>query len=542
MPAPEPGAQPTLLLLDGHSLAYRAFYALPAENFKTVTGQTTNAVYGFTAMLINLLRDEKPTHVAAAFDVSRKTFRTEAFPDYKANRIATPDEFRGQVEVTQEVLGAMGIPVMAIEGYEADDVIATLTTQAVPQGFRVLIVSGDRDSLQLVNNDVTVLYPRKGVSELTRFTPEAVAEKYGLTPAQYPDFAALRGDPSDNLPGIPGVGEKTAAKWIREYGDLNALVDRVDQVKGKVGDALRANLSSVVLNRQLTEMVRDVPLPYTPDQLAKQPWDRDKIHRLFDDLEFRVLRDRLFETLAAPEPEAEGGFEISGGAVESGAVADWLTDHAKAGLRHGISVVGTGTPMDGDVKAIAIAAADGEGGYFDTIGLTPEDEQALGAWLADPATPRRCTRRRPPCTRCAGGAGAWAGCPAIRHWPRIWCVRASARSISTICRCATSRASCAWNPTRRRSCPCWTRRASSTRSWPRARCYAPARCSIWPTRSTRSCGASSRPPCSPRWSCRCWACWPSWRRRVSRSTFPSSSSCSPNSPTGWPTPRTPPTG
>ncbi|SUD48243.1 DNA polymerase I [Nocardia otitidiscaviarum] len=377
-----------MLLLDGHSLAYRAFYALPAENFKTQSGQTTNAVYGFTAMLINLLRDEKPTHVAAAFDVNRKTFRTEAYPEYKANRITTPDEFRGQVEITQEVLGALGIPTMAMEGYEADDIIATLTTQAVPQGYRVLIVSGDRDSLQLVNDDVTVLYPKKGVSELTRFTPAAVEEKYGLTPAQYPDFAALRGDPSDNLPGIPGVGEKTAAKWVREYGDLAALVDKVDTVKGKVGDALRANLSSVVLNRQLTEMVRDVPVPYTPDQLAMQPWDREKIHSLFDDLEFRVLRDRLFDTLAPVEPEAEAGFEISGGTLAPGAVADWLAEHAEAGQRHGVSVVGIGNPVNGDTKAIAIASADGEGGYLDVHALTPEDEAALGAWLADPETPK----------------------------------------------------------------------------------------------------------------------------------------------------------
>ncbi|MFF2557067.1 DNA polymerase I [Nocardia sp. NPDC058058] len=378
--------QPTLLLLDGHSLAYRAFFALPAENFKTASGQTTNAVYGFTAMLINLLRDEKPTHVAAAFDVSRKTFRTEAYPEYKANRSATPDEFRGQVETTQEVLGALGIPVMAIDGYEADDVIATLVTQAVPQGFRVLVVTGDRDSLQLVNDNVTVLYPKKGVSELTRFTPAAVEEKYGLTPAQYPDFAALRGDPSDNLPGIPGVGEKTATKWIREYGNLTELVDKVDTVKGKVGDALRANLSSVLLNRQLTEMVREVPLPYTPDQLAMQPWDRDKIHRLFDELEFRVLRDRLFDTLAPVEPEAEAGFEISGAALTPGAVPDWLAEHAKAGVRHGLSVVGVGSPVHGDVKAIALAAADGEGAYLDVHILTPEDEAALGAWLADPET------------------------------------------------------------------------------------------------------------------------------------------------------------
>ncbi|MGQ4599919.1 DNA polymerase I [Nocardia sp. R6R-6] len=387
--ASDPGGdRPTLLLLDGHSIAYRAFFALPAENFKTVTGQTTNAVYGFTAMLINLLRDEKPTHVAAAFDVSRQTFRAEAYPQYKANRATTPDEFRGQVELTKDVLGALGIPVMAIDGFEADDIIATLTTRAAAEGFRVLIVTGDRDAIQLVDENVTVLYPRKGVSDLTRFTPDEVMAKYGLTPIQYPDYAALRGDPSDNLPGIPGVGEKTAAKWIREYGDLNALVDKVDEVKGKVGDALRANLSSVVLNRQLTELMRAVPLPYTPDQLAQGPWDREKIHRLFDDLEFRVLRDRLFETLAPPEPEAEAGFEISGGALEIGAVAAWLAEHAKAGVRHGVSIVGTGIPAQGDVRALAIAAGDGESGYIDVTVLTPADEAALGAWLADPAVPK----------------------------------------------------------------------------------------------------------------------------------------------------------
>jgi DNA polymerase-1 len=378
--------KPTLMLLDGNSLAFRAFYALPAENFKTQGGLTTNAVYGFTAMLINLLRDESPTHVAAAFDVSRQTFRSERYPEYKANRSSTPDEFHGQIDVTKEVLAALGITVLAEPGFEADDLI--LATQAYKEGYRVLVVTGDRDSLQLVNDDVTVLYPRKGVSELTRFTPAAVEEKYGLTPAQYPDFAALRGDPSDNLPGIPGVGEKTATKWIIEYGSLQALVDRVDSVRGKVGDALRANLAGVIRNRELTELVRDVPLAQTPDTLRMQPWDRNQIHQLFDQLEFRVLRDRLFETLAAVEPEVDEGFDVRGGALEPGTVAQWLAKHVADGSRSGLAVVGTHLPYDGDATALAIAAADGDGGYIDTTTLTPDDDSALAAWLADPEKPK----------------------------------------------------------------------------------------------------------------------------------------------------------
>lgn len=383
--------KPTLLLLDGNSLAYRAFYALPAENFKTRSGLTTNAVYGFTAMLINLLRDEAPTHVAAAFDVSRQTFRSERYPEYKATRSATPDEFRGQIDITKEVLAAMGITTLWEPGFEADDLIATLATQGDAEGYRVLVVTGDRDALQLVNDNITVLYPRKGVSDLTRFTPDAVVEKYGLTPAQYPDFAALRGDPSDNLPGIPGVGEKTASKWITEYGSLQGLVDRVDTVKGKVGDSLRANLSTVILNRELTDLVRDVPLAQTPDTLRLVPWDREQIHQLFDDLEFRVLRDRLFDTLSTAGgavAEAEEGFEVRGGALEAGAVAAWLEQHAGDGRRTGVAVIGTHRSYDSDATALALASADGEGAYIDTAALTTEDEAALGAWLADPTKPK----------------------------------------------------------------------------------------------------------------------------------------------------------
>ncbi|MGV9795216.1 DNA polymerase I [Gordonia sp. NPDC003422] len=374
--------KPVLMLLDGHSLAYRAFFALPAENFKTASGQTTNAVYGFTSMLINLLRDEEPTHVAAAFDVSRKTFRSEMYPEYKAQRSKSPDEFNGQVDLTKEVLDALGIPVMAIEGYEADDIIATLATQADAEGFSVLVVTGDRDSLQLVNERITVLYPRKGVSDLTRFTPEEVEKKYGLTPVQYPDYAALRGDPSDNLPGIPGVGEKTASKWIREYGSLASLVDHVDEVKGKVGDALRTHLASVQTNRQLTELVRDMQLPATPDELAVVGWDRDRIHQLFDDLEFRVLRDRLFSTLSSVEPEAESGFDLDGAILAPGEVSDWLTTHARTG-RSGVAVTAPHVVVGADPTGLAIAAADGTSAYIDVTSVDPDDERALAAWLAD---------------------------------------------------------------------------------------------------------------------------------------------------------------
>jgi DNA polymerase I len=376
---------PTLLLLDGHSLAYRAFFALPAENFKTMTGQTTNAVYGFTSMLINLLRDERPTHIAVAFDVSRKTFRTEAYAEYKANRSATPDEFRGQVSILRDVLRALGIEVLAKENFEADDIIATLTAHAAAEDFQVLICTGDRDALQLVTDKVTVLYPRKGVSDLTRFTPDAVQEKYGLTPVQYPDFAALRGDPSDNLPGIPGVGEKTAAKWIREFGSLGDLVDRVDEVKGKTGDALRANLSNVLLNRQLTELVKDVEVNVTTADLAVRPWDRDQVHRLFDELEFRVLRDRLFATLSSAEPEADEGFEVSGGVVAPGELAGWLDEHCCGGQRVGMAFKGSWGSGTGDLAGIALATASGEGGYLDVAALTEDDEKALAAWLGDPS-------------------------------------------------------------------------------------------------------------------------------------------------------------
>jgi len=380
--------RPKLLLLDGHSLAYRAFYALPVENFSTSTGQHTNAVYGFTSMLINLLRDEAPTHVAVAFDVSRQTFRSDLYTDYKANRTASPDEFAGQVGLVKEVLTALRIPCLESEGYEADDVIATVATRAEREGFDVLICTGDRDALQLVSDQVTVLYPRKGVSDMWRFTPESVREKYGLSPAQYPDFAALRGDPSDNLPSIPGVGEKTATKWVAEFGDLDALVARVDEVKGKAGDALRAHLAQVIQNRQLTELVRDVPVEVMPGDLARVNWEREEVHRVFDTLEFRVLRDRLYATVEAAEPEADEGFEVTATVLGPGEVAAWLDAHARFGGRTGVHLSGFWGGGTGDVSGLALATPDGAGAWVDPATVTPDDDTALGGWLAEPSYPK----------------------------------------------------------------------------------------------------------------------------------------------------------
>ncbi len=286
-------ADKRLLLIDGHSMAYRAYHALPAENFANSSGQTTNAIYGFTSMLINLIRDESPTHIATAFDVSRKTFRTEKLESYKGTRSATPDDFRSQTTYLYQMVEALGISHFALEGFEADDLIATLTKSAERAGFEVLICSGDRDSFQLITEQTTVLYPKKGMSDLARMTPSAVEEKYGLTPAQYPDFAALRGDPSDNLPSVPGVGEKTATKWIHDFGSLTELIAHIDEIPGKAGDSLRAHISAVMLNRELTELRKDVPIE---TDISKLAWDgvvQAKLAPLLDLLEIKALNERV---------------------------------------------------------------------------------------------------------------------------------------------------------------------------------------------------------------------------------------------------------
>src|SRR6476661_3365267 len=377
-----------LLLHDGQPLAYRPFFALPVQNFSTSTGQTTNAVYAFTSMLINVLRDEQPTHVAVAFDVSRQTFRMQEYAEYKAGRSATPSEFKGQVSLLREVLDALHIRYVEVEGFEADDVIATLTAQARAEGMEVLICSGDRDALQLVHDDVTVLYPVKGVSELARMTPAAVEAKYGVPPERYSDLAALVGESSDNLPGVPGVGPKTAAKWISLYGDLTGVVANVGAIKGKAGESLREHLDGVLRNRRLNQLVSDLQLDVTVDDLARKPWDREKVHQVFDGLEFRVLRDRLFSTLESVELEAESGFELDGSVLDSGEVAAWLEEHAGPGSRVGLHVLGTWARGTGDAHALAVATASGPAAYIDLTSLDSDAEAALAAWLSDPGRPK----------------------------------------------------------------------------------------------------------------------------------------------------------
>ncbi|MEV0228839.1 DNA polymerase I [Nonomuraea sp. NPDC050786] len=380
-------SRPCLLLLDGHSLAYRAFFALKDANLMTTDGQHTEAVYGFTSMLTNVLRDEQPTHVAVAFDRSEPTFRHEAYSDYKANRSETPEDFRGQMQLIFELLDTFRIPRLSKAGFEADDLIATLATRAAEQGMNVLIVTGDRDALQLVNEHITVLMTRRGISDMTRFTPEAVMEKYGLTPAQYPDFAALRGDPSDNLLSIPSVGEKTAAKWVREFGSLTALVDRVDEVKGKVGDKLREHVAQVLMNRRLTELLRDVPLDVDLGDLTQGAWEREEINKLFDSLQFRgELRERVFKVFGSGEQEPDQGFEVETVLLGPDRVAGWLAalPEGRAGLAFK-GAYGSGT---GRVDGIAIASPDGTAAHIDPVKLTEADEAALRAWLADDARPK----------------------------------------------------------------------------------------------------------------------------------------------------------
>ncbi len=360
-----------LLLIDGHSMAYRAFFALPVENFRSSKGQPTNAIYGFGSMLLNLIINEKPTHIAVAFDVSRKTFRTEMFPEYKATRAATPDEFRSQLSYINELVDSLNIKRFAIEGFEADDILATLSTRAVAEGFEVLICTGDRDSFQLVTPKITVLYPKKGVTEMARMTPDAVFEKYGLTPVQYPDFAALRGDPSDNLPSVPGVGEKTATKWIADFGSLSKLIESVETIPGKVGESLRANVDVVLLNRDLTALRHDLEIDVAIDDLQWSGPDITATETLLNLLEINALKERIRSLSGAPTKTQIPAQQVDVSTITSVELAKKLK---------------------GRKEPVALYASNRfrEGGF--AIALSTSEiyqvEDAAGEWLLDTALPK----------------------------------------------------------------------------------------------------------------------------------------------------------
>ena len=360
-------------------MAYRAFFALPAARFTTAEGQHTNAIYGFATMLLSLLSTEKPTHVAVAFDVSRKTFRSEIFPEYKANRAKTPDEFRSQMSYLHELVTAFGITTFEVEGFEADDIIATIAKQAEREGAEVFICTGDRDSFQLVNDKTTVLYPKRGVSDLSRMTPEAVQEKYGMSPEQYPDFAALRGDPSDNLPSVPGVGEKTAAKWVVEYGSLHELIANIDKLGGKVGQSLRDSINDVIRNRELTQLVANVPLDLSIDALAWSGVDENNTNPLFDKLEFKTLKERMKPILLKTSSHVtEPAFELFAMEIAEGVLTPEEASAKIAG-------------HSGDV-AISFQLVD-EKLHRYAVALNSEEvflvhSATMGDWATDPTVPK----------------------------------------------------------------------------------------------------------------------------------------------------------
>ena len=373
-----------LLLLDGHSLAFRSFFALPKDAFRTDQGQYTNGIHGFLNTLLKLYADVQPTHVAVAFDLSGGTFRTKEYAPYKGGRAETPEEFKGQIPLIQEVLDTLGIAWITKDQYEADDIVATLSARGVDEGMDVVISSGDKDTYQLVNDNVTLLYPMPR-SQMLEMTPDVVKERAGVTAEQYPDLAALVGEQADNLPGVPGVGPKTAQKWINQYGDLDGIIEHADEIGGKVGQSLRDNLDQVKLNRKLNHLLRDMPLEVGFEDLVPRGVNREAVHQLFDLLDFTSLRPRVLAEL----PLADGDTEQAGDAMEAleaaaasaGDIDDWLNEFGSETI--GLFIEGAGSPHRGDITRISLALDSGQALVADRTDLSPEDEKAFVAWIED---------------------------------------------------------------------------------------------------------------------------------------------------------------
>lgn len=382
--------QPRLLVLDGHSMAFRAFFALPADKFSTANGQHTNAIHGFTSMLINLIKEQKPTHVAVAFDVSDDTTHRKAeYSEYKGGRNETPSEMSGQIDLIDKVMQAWGIKTIKMPGYEADDILATLAAMGEKAGYEVLLVTGDRDAFQLITDNVFVLYPRKGVSDIPRLDTAAIQEKYFVTPPQYSDLAALVGESADNLPGIPGVGPKTAAKWINLYGGLEGVLENANAIGGKVGDALRENVEAVKRNRRLNRLHTDLDLPLTLDDLAEPRPNEAALEQLFDDLEFKTIRTRLFALYSSEELESAERENIDTPDFTTPAGAKELSAFlaAGAGKRSAVAVDLVPGRLGEDAAALAIVRDDAAV-YIDLAGQDAEAENVLADWLRDGQAPK----------------------------------------------------------------------------------------------------------------------------------------------------------
>ena len=398
-----------LLLIDGHSMAFRAYYALPVDSFTTSTGQATNAVHGFLSMLLSLLEQERPTHLAVAFDLPGGTFRTREYPDYKANRDETPQPLIGQIELIEDILAAMGVRAVTAPDYEADDVLATLASRAQAEDLEVLVCSGDRDSFQLITENCTVLQPVRGGSAPRRMTPAQVRERYGVSPERYPHLAALVGETSDNLPGVPGVGPKTAAKWLNLYDGLDGVIAHADQIKGKAGQSLRDHLDDVVRNRRLNRLLTDLDLGVVPRTDLRLPGaDRAGLARVFETLEFRTLHQRALRILSftdtsdhAEPGEGEGTGALSalsdleivslGHDLAAGHLAHWLEAGSAAdGDRSrplGVDVVGVLRPVEGDAALVSLS--DGSRAVaIDLTEILPEDEAVLARFLSDTDRPK----------------------------------------------------------------------------------------------------------------------------------------------------------
>ncbi|WP_166972024.1 DNA polymerase I [Brevibacterium atlanticum] len=371
----------SLLLIDGHSLAYRAFHALPVENFSTSTGQTTNAIYGFISMLINVLRDEEPSHVAVAFDLGRQTFRLEEYAEYKAGRAKTPPEFHPQIDLIKDIVNAMGIRVVTKEGFEADDALATMSRMGTEAGAVVEVMTGDKDSFQLASDTVTILYPKRGVSDLNRMTPEAIEEKYGVTPANYRGLAALVGEKADNLPGVPGVGDKTAAKWLSAHGDLPGVLEHAEEIGGKVGEKLRDHIAEVERNYRLNRLLDDVDLGLSFDDLAWGEGDPTELSSLFDQLEFQALGRRLaaiFPDAAESEGEAAPARETRIETVD----VDGLLEKISA---HDVLAVDSDARFElgrGEARVVAVSAEPGQAWVVDLAEAAASAITALGSAFA----------------------------------------------------------------------------------------------------------------------------------------------------------------